>query len=169
MPLQKTEVDELARLLDEASADREEVITNLRMVGADAQAVKLDQLLENASHIVETLRDAIPIETILDEVADECVRQVLKFGVQNHPSFVVGGFDTPIQVAERYYMPNVRTAQWHLETHKNAGQLAWMDILGEEVAEVVDAFSDLRRVREELLQVAAVCVSWVESIDRNRR
>ena len=38
------------------------------------------------------------------------------------------------------------------------------DILAEEVAEVY-AESDPDRLRAELIQVAAVCVQWIEAID----
>jgi NTP pyrophosphatase (non-canonical NTP hydrolase) len=76
---------------------------------------------------------------ILGEVAEERISQDAKWGEQNHLDFV------------------------------------WCAILGEEVGEVANAilegtFSDapLAHVRDELVQVAAVAVAWVEAIDRRR-
>jgi NTP pyrophosphatase (non-canonical NTP hydrolase) len=76
---------------------------------------------------------------VLAEVAVERHRQDAKLGEQNHLDFV------------------------------------WNAILGEEVGEVANAilegtFSDapLAHVRDELVQVAAVAVAWVEAIDRRR-
>jgi hypothetical protein len=40
----------------------------------------------------------------------------------------------------------------------------WMHLVREEVAEAFQE-SDPARLREELIQVAALCVSWVEQID----
>lgn len=47
-------------------------------------------------------------------------------------------------------------------------RVTWEHILREEVAEALSAMSDDAR-REELLQVAAVCVRWARSIRVNRR
>lgn len=45
-----------------------------------------------------------------------------------------------------------------------AGQLTFMHLVREEIAEAF-AESDPQRLREELIQVAALAVSWVEKID----
>ncbi len=45
-----------------------------------------------------------------------------------------------------------------------AGALTWRHILEEEVAEVF-AETDSKRLREELVQVAAVACQWIEAID----
>ncbi len=45
------------------------------------------------------------------------------------------------------------------------GRLCWRDILREEVMEAF-AESDRDKLREELVQVAAVAVQWIEAIDR---
>jgi hypothetical protein len=47
------------------------------------------------------------------------------------------------------------------------GEVTWLDILLEEVAEAF-AESDLVKLRTELIQVAAVAVRWVEAIDRGK-
>lgn len=48
---------------------------------------------------------------------------------------------------------------------KDHGHPTWMHILREEVAEVFQE-SDQGRLREELIQVAAVAASWIERIDK---
>lgn len=45
------------------------------------------------------------------------------------------------------------------------GKVTWRDILMEEVAEAFAA-DDPQHLREELVQVAAVAVKWIEAIDR---
>jgi hypothetical protein len=45
------------------------------------------------------------------------------------------------------------------------GTLTWTHILEEEVCEAL-AETDQERLREELVQVAAVACAWVECIDR---
>ncbi|MGC4107907.1 MAG: hypothetical protein QM753_16410 [Thermomicrobiales bacterium] len=57
---------------------------------------------------------------------------------------------------------------------QNQEDLVWGAILGEEVGEVSRAILDDRagkggNLRDELLQVAAVAVAWVECIDRRAR
>lgn len=59
-------------------------------------------------------------------------------------------------------------ARWGEQNHED---LVWGAILGEEVGEVSQAMLEDRfgrggNLREELLQVAAVAVAWVECIDR---
>lgn len=46
--------------------------------------------------------------------------------------------------------------------------LLWNAILGEEVGEVSKAILEEEGLREELVQVAAVALQWIENIDRNR-
>ncbi len=44
----------------------------------------------------------------------------------------------------------------------------WYTILGEEVGEVgKDILERKQSVRDELVQVAALCVNWIKAIDRN--
>ena len=49
-------------------------------------------------------------------------------------------------------------------TEVTQGKITWMHLVREEVAEAF-AESDPARLREELIQVAALCVSWVEKLD----
>ncbi|MDM1294290.1 hypothetical protein HX021_08260 [Sphingobacterium sp. N143] len=80
-------------------------------------------------------------ENIAKECLSECDRQLDKWGVQNH------------------------------------NPLMWHAILGEEFGEVakevveysfdVSKIYRLKKMREELIQVAAVAISFVDSLDRN--
>jgi len=42
----------------------------------------------------------------------------------------------------------------------------WIAILGEEFGEICKAYTENLLIREEILQSAAVCVAWLEAIDR---
>jgi hypothetical protein len=95
------------------------------------------------------------VSRVLEEVAEEQVRQVDKFGVQNHPD----GTGQPHAAHKPY------RARRDCENAFKEGRGTWRHILIEEVAEA-EAEKDPVRLREELIQVAAVAVSWIEAIDR---
>ncbi len=99
---------------------------------------------------------------ILEEVAEERNKQTEKWGVQTHPDLKP---DDPGVVfrAERALL-----AKEHCDRHVKAGTLSWHSILKEELAEAVEqaAFKNREALREELIQCAAVCVAWIEDIDR---
>ena len=94
-------------------------------------------------------------EALLD-VADERVRQVRKWGVQTRPD---GTSET--------YSVHADAAKLLTDQRAEAGTLTWADILSEEVLEAF-AETDPDKLREELIQVAAVAVSWAEDIDRKQ-
>ena len=98
---------------------------------------------------VKRLRDGIR------SVLDEAERQHVKWGEQNHPDGTGG--TTAMHVAE--------DAKAACARNFAAGEGTWSDILMEEVCEAV-AEEDPERLRVELVQVAAVAVSWIEAIDR---
>ena len=88
---------------------------------------------------------------VLLEVAAERENQERTWGVQNHPD----GTGNHI---------------WELDTQElkarfEAGERSWALILGEEVAEAFDEVA-VGPLREELVQVAAVAVAWIEALDR---
>ncbi len=98
-----------------------------------------------------------PLKSILDEVYLERARQDAKWGEQNHPNGTGGEW-----------------AQEEADSCRQLCDVAFQDgcgtfrlILAEEVAEAF-AESDKTRLREELIQVAAVAVAWVEKLDRER-
>jgi hypothetical protein len=96
------------------------------------------------------------IRPTLDEVAQERLRQVDKWGHQDHPD------------GTRPTIPSLNAAEHAKQACDYAfrhGIGTWRHILEEEVAEAF-AESDPAKLRAELIQVAAVAAAWVESIDR---
>lgn len=82
-------------------------------------------------------------------------RQDEKWGEQNHPMGTSS--DDELFAAAARARTNVAT--------KN-GSLTWALILEEETWEAL-AEEDESKLREELIQVAAVATAWIECIDRN--
>lgn len=93
---------------------------------------------------------SVGLETLLERE-----RQDERWGEQNHPDGTGNEFD-PLLAME---------AKRICEVKAEAGTVTWRDILTEEVCEAY-AESDPVRLREELIQVAAVAQAWVEAIDR---
>jgi hypothetical protein len=93
--------------------------------------------------------------TIIDDVLDERAKQEEKWGVQSHPDGTGDSGSNNIAWLKRHIT----------ESKAKSGDLTWRHILDEEVAE---AFAEdvLDGLREELIQVAAVALAWVEDIDR---
>lgn len=105
-----------------------------------------------------TLAEATRIHTraVLDEIAAERVAQDAKWGDQS--GHLDGtGFDGATATAERMRAECDRAAK--------EGLVTWALILGEEVAEAL-AETDPGRLRDELVQVAAVATCWIEALDR---
>jgi len=102
---------------------------------------------------------------VLDQVFDERKRQDAKFGEQNLPWTDRDGrapwdWLTGIQTEE--------DIKWLVGAESKRGHLNYSEVLYEEVVEALSA-TDLAKVREELIQVAASAVAAIESIDRNGR
>lgn len=89
------------------------------------------------------------------EVRWERSRQHNKWGEQNHPDGT-GGELRKIEATQAKLTCDI--------VFKN-GAGTWMHILKEEVQEAF-AESDPIKLKTELIQVAAVCKSWIEAIDR---
>lgn len=89
----------------------------------------------------------------LDDVENEQYRQYELFGVQHHPDGTSAAYTVPRDAARD-------TCDW--ATHE--GRLTWRHILKEEVMEAF-AETDPGELRTELVQVAAVALSWVNDID----
>lgn len=101
--------------------------------------------------------------TVLDEVAAERARQDAKWGVQDHPSFNRDELDPEAKEMAVTVSNICRVA---CEEAFKRGQGSYSFILREEVAESFAERDDEAKLREELIQVAAVAVAWVEAIDR---
>lgn len=97
----------------------------------------------------------IAMEHALDDVARERMRQDAKWGEQNHPD----GTGDPGSEAVADIARDI------CNLAAQTGALAWRDVLREEFFEAL-AEKDPVKLREELVQVAAVAVAWIEAIDR---
>ncbi len=96
--------------------------------------------------------------SVLIEVDDERRRQHEIWGEQNHSD----GTGDP-----RFaHMAEMAKLACDMETQN--GSVTWHHILTEEVLEAF-AERDSEKLRAELVQVAAVAVSWIEAIDRRSR
>lgn len=93
-------------------------------------------------------------EDVLGEVALERVTQDATWGEQNHPN---GTGEEYADLAER--------ARTICDMAHQEGVGTWSQILLEETLEAC-AEADPRKLRSELVQVAAVAVAWIEAIDR---
>lgn len=97
------------------------------------------------------------MSAVLNDIEDERGRQDARWGEQNHPDRAPGSDPHTAYRADYWKAENTLRVR--------EGRLAWDGILLEEVYEAL-AEADPVRLREELIQAAAVCVAWVESLDR---
>lgn len=98
------------------------------------------------------------MKDILNEIEMEVNAQLNKWGVQSHSN----GTGQP------YDGVTADTARSICDWAAKQGTLTWRHILDEEVKEAF-AESDYFKLREELIQVAAVCCSWVQALDRTKQ
>lgn len=92
---------------------------------------------------------------IMVAIAEERARQDEKWGEQNHPDGTGGG-------ARQTWMTIARNS---CDRADREGALTWAHILDEESAEAL-AETDPAKLRNELIQIAAVAVAWIEALDR---
>lgn len=108
---------------------------------------------------------------VLLEIADERQRQRRKHGDQSRlPDacpVLLGrpGGASPARLAEDVEIPIAARGKSICQTAAEQGRAHFSAILVEEVAEAVGAIGDDAALREELIQVAAVAVQWIEAID----
>lgn len=95
---------------------------------------------------------------VIGEIMAERGAQDARFGEQNHP-------DGTGSASDRWAANNARI---EADLATDTGTLTWKAVLKEEVMEAF-AESDLVRLREELVQVAAVATCWVEALDRRQQ
>jgi hypothetical protein len=116
--------------------------------------------------MTEAVRQAKRIH-ILDEVKQEQERQVEKWGIRTQPDYSENDcyFDS-VEIRDLAY-----TLKWRCNTNAKDDTISWTDIFTEEVFEALDeaANGNTQLLREELIQVAAVCASWIEDIDTRNK
>lgn len=95
------------------------------------------------------------MSNVLSEILFERIKQEQEWGEQNHPD----------GTGNYIWTFNATQAKLRNEDLKSVGELSFLEILYEEVMEAF-AETDPKKLRDELIQVAAVAVCWIESIDR---
>lgn len=113
------------------------------------------------------------MEHILQEIVNERIRQDQKWGKQNHPSVDVvlenrDGGCTPERMCEEFEIPSEDRARQMCEIHAKRKDLTWTHIVVEELSEAVSCKNDAER-RQELVQLAACVVAWIENIDEKNK
>lgn len=108
---------------------------------------------------------------IIEDVVEELQAQLDKWGIQNHPSVDQVLSKRPCgctseRMCEEYEIPTESRAKFLCEMANSRQQLTWSHIAVEELSEVISAPDDVMR-RQELVQLAAVVLNWIDSIDRN--
>lgn len=105
---------------------------------------------------------------VLRDVLAERGRQDARWGRQDHPQ----GTGPQTYPMDPLYWDPTNTGAWLAELFKTTaviraqqGRLTWRDILLEEVFEAL-AEDGPEKLRAELVQVAAVAVAMIESLDR---
>lgn len=108
--------------------------------------------------------------TIIDEIKEERKKQDEKWGVQTHPCIDLDllerkGSCTPQRMCEHYEIPTETRAKFLCDNSFKNQKGTYAHIALEEFAEVVSEF-DIKKRRTELVQLTAVCLAWLESLDR---
>ena len=96
---------------------------------------------------VQDTANAVSMEAIND-VLNERVRQLRKFGIQDHP------------IADWFLILGEEVGEAHREACEHVFRLRFPEHYPEDPER-------LKRLRKELVEVAAVAVAMVESLDRN--
>ena len=135
--------------------------------GADRVAIAAGSI-PHANETDEGI-DLVQSHAVLAEVAAERARQEAKWGQQNHADWTR---TTATSDLAGVWPGGVGSHFKWITDYKAAGKeghaLGYFDILMEEVAEAHDEarVGNIGALREEVIQVAAVAVAWVECIDR---
>lgn len=111
--------------------------------------------LTEATDVLKGL-DVQGLSSLLGEVGAERVLQHMKWGVQNWEN---GTGHNAWKTRANSAKDTIRWIQAHNQS------ITFQDILHEEVCEAF-AETDPVALRKELIQVAAVCVQWIQAIDR---
>lgn len=102
----------------------------------------------------------------LYEVNCEMAAQVKAWGVQNHKAYVYPDIFDKVENTPHHITTDC--AKMVCNVRMSEGGVSWQDILNEEFMEARDEaiVGNPVALREELIQVAAVAMSWVQSLDR---
>ena len=103
-------------------------------------------------------------ESVYDKIKNERDRQDTKWGPQDHPSIKNGMISDFL--SSYYGIPTEDEAKLACDIAFKDGHGTWSHILIEELSEAIHAKTEEKR-KEELIQVAAVAIAWIESIEIN--
>ena len=105
-------------------------------------------------------------KSILSSILREREKQDSKWGEQNHPSVIPRGTQPVLCGILQAHYDELRDERRHeCQEAAAAGLCTWTHIALEELWEAIACRTDAER-REELIQLAAVVVAWIECIDR---
>jgi hypothetical protein len=111
--------------------------------------------------------DPADTDRVLSEVREHRAWQAERYFALNQTMPDGTGPDTPwlpgLPHSARTIEMIIR-ADWNYDTDPDPALMSWMRLLREEVAEAF-ACADATCLRTELVQVAAVAVSWIETLD----
>lgn len=115
--------------------------------------------------------EQIKTSEVLVELFNERQRQDKKWGQQNHPCLNQDllnskGGCVPLQMTMYYEIPSEKRAKLMCDSTFKNNKGTYAHIALEELSEAISAFDVIKR-REELVQLAAVTVAWIEKIDRD--
>jgi len=115
---------------------------------------------------------------VVGELLAERARQDEKWGQQDHPDLghdidLVNDWDggPDVEAAAEYYgLPFPDEIKRLVDQAADDGTSSWVGIATEELVEAMEAAAQGNpdAVRTEVIQLAAVCVAWVQAIDRRR-
>lgn len=111
------------------------------------------------------------MDKVYNEVEKEEQKQLDKWGEQNHPCLDQTllnreGGCTPERMCDNYDIPSENVAKFLCDNSFKNGTGTYAHIALEELSEVISEF-DIEKRRQELIQLAAVCISWIKKIDRD--
>lgn len=104
------------------------------------------------------------VGVVLNEVLGERRRQHAKWGEQNHADGT-GPSNWWPGIFRNTMSASAAIAKQQVDFDAKHGRVTYSEIFLEEVFEALTE-DDPVRLREELVQVAAVAVAWIEAIDR---
>jgi len=106
------------------------------------------------------------MQEILDKIVEERNRQEILWKEQNHDS--INSILEEDEINKYYGIPSIEEAQYVCQLSNDIGELSWADIFLEEVCEAICTKDEQHR-KEELIQCAALCISWVQAIERKEK
>lgn len=105
---------------------------------------------------------SVATERVLRDVAEHRVVQFTRYGSNADLKDGTGPEERWLSPLTSYSSPAIEDIL--RDEYNKHGVPTWMHLVREEVAEAFQE-SDPVRLREELIQVAALCVSWIEKLD----